>query len=241
MTGNMLAYPITKEGQLLPATQNQKHTGSGPNKARQEAAHAHMVYPFGDNQLFVVDLGIDTAKAYVFSETTENFIGTPELDISIAKGGGARHMAMHPNENYAFVFAELTSELFSFKRKEANFVPLEVAPSLPKDYKETPSGAAIRMHANGKFIYVANRGHESIAVFHFNEETEKLTFVERVSSGGKTPREINIDPSGKWLLVANQDSHNIVVFSINQTTGSLKQHAVNTEIKSASCICFLDY
>lgn len=240
MTGNILVYPLAKNGSLLPSIQNIKHKGEGPNLERQESAHAHMIYPFGSNNLFVVDLGLDMAKAYTLNNSTGHFIESPKMDIPITKGAGARHMALHPNGNYAFVFSELTSELFSFKRIGQSFNALQILSSLPIDFDKTPSGAAIRMHPNGKFIYVSNRGHNSIALFNFNEETEKLVLVSRVSSGGKTPREINIDPTGKWLLVANQDSNNIVVYSIDQESGFLKQHAVNTELKSASCIQFLD-
>tara|TARA_B100000809_G_scaffold141837_1_gene139401 strand:+ start:39103 stop:40176 length:1074 start_codon:yes stop_codon:yes gene_type:complete len=240
MTGNMLVYPLGKEGRLLPSIQNCKHIGDGPNLERQEAAHAHMIYTFGKNELFVVDLGLDIAKAYKFSDTTKKFMECPKMDISITKGSGARHMVLHKNENYAFIFSELTSQLFSFKRNNQKFIPLETLSSLPSDFKGTPSGATIRIHRNGKFIYVSNRGHDSIVLYHFNEETEKLVLLTSISSGGKTPREINIDPTGKWLLVANQDSNNIVVFSIDQESGFLKRHSVNTESKSANCIQFLD-
>lgn len=240
MTGNILVYPLAENGSLLPATQNLKHTGKGPNLGRQEAAHAHMIYPFGTNDLFAVDLGIDIAKAYTFSNTSGHFIASPKMDVAITKGAGARHMVLHPNENHAFIFSELTSELFSFKRNAQFFTAIEIQSSLPNDYNGIPSGAAIRIHQNGKFIYVSNRGHNSICIFNFDEQTEKLELLTHVSSEGKTPREINIDPTGKWLLVANQDSNTIVIFSINQKTGLLKKHSKNSEAKSASCICFLN-
>lgn len=238
MSGNVLIYPIAKNGELLPSSQNIQHSGEGPNKERQEAAHAHMIYPFEPNGMLAVDLGIDMAKAFSFENSTGEFVENREMDIPIPKGSGARHMVMHSNNNYAFVFGELTAELFSFKRVENKFDLLEIQPSLPADFGKTPSGAAIRIHPNGKFIYVSNRGHDSIGIFRFDLASEKLTLIGHESCGGKTPREFNIDPTGQWLLVANQDSHNIVIFSIDQASGLLEKHAINTELKSPSCIQF---
>lgn len=239
MTGNTLVFPLMKNGNIAPALQNIQHKGTGPNPLRQEAAHAHMAYPFGTNAFFVVDLGIDMAKAYAYSATNKHYLATPELDLAIAKGGGARHMVMHPSENYAFVLAELTSDVFAFERTQEGFQPLGHLKTLPDDYSETPSASAIRMHPNGQFLYAANRGHDSISLIHFDTETKAMSLITRISCGGKTPREINIDPSGKWLLAANQDTHSIVVFRIDPNTGMLTKHAVNTEVASPSCIQFL--
>ncbi len=240
MSGNAFVYPLGVKGRILPYTQNIQHKGKGPNLIRQEAAHTHMIYAFGSNGIFIVDLSLDLAKAYILESSSRQFIESPELDISISKGAGARHMILHPNGNYAFVFSELTTELFSFKLIDNKFKSLEVLPSLPSDFDNIPSGAAIRMHPNGNFLYVSNRGVDSITIFRFDIESEKLLTIGYEPSGGKTPREINIDPTGQWLLVANQDSHNIVVFSINQKTGLLRNHSVNNELNSPSCIQFFE-
>lgn len=238
MSGNTLVYPLDEDGSILSLSQNIQHRGNGPNLNRQEAAHAHMIYPFESNSIFVVDLGIDFVKAYTFNDTSKQFTKAPKLDIPITKGAGSRHMILHPNGNYAFVFSELTANIFSFKLVNKQFTLIEVTPSLPNDYKETPSGAAIRIHPNGKFIYVSNRGFDGISIFQFDLKSEKILLLGYEPSGGKTPREINIDPTGKWLLVANQDSNNIVIFSIDQKTALLKKHSINTEAKSPSCIQF---
>ena len=238
MSGNVLVYPIDTNGEIHPFTQNMQHYGSGPNKLRQEGPHAHMIYPFDSNSIFAVDLGLDLAKAYDLDSGTGQMTATPELDINIEKGAGARHMVTHPDSDHAFVFSELTAEVFSFRLTGKRFEFIEVLPSLPDNHTGTPSGAAIRIHPNGRFLYVSNRSNNSITIFHFDKKSEELHLVGHEPSGGKTPREINIDPSGKWLLVANQDSDNIVVFSIDQSNGLLKKHNINKEIKTPCCIQF---
>ncbi len=240
MSANVLVYPIDSNGGILPFTQNIQHEGSGPNKLRQEAPHAHMIYPYGSKGIFVVDLGLDVAKYYALEESTGKMIESQELDISVQKGAGARHMVIDPDSDFAFVFSELSTEIFSFRMVGKRFEFLEAVDTLPEDSTDTPSGAAIRIHPNGKYLYVSNRSNNSITIFQFDKQSEKLSLLAYEASGGKTPREINIDPSGKWLLVANMDSDNIVVFSINQSNGLLKKNNVFKGINSACCIQFLE-
>ncbi|RLD76635.1 MAG: hypothetical protein DRJ07_16010 [Bacteroidetes bacterium] len=239
MSGNVLVYPIDTDGGILPFTQNIQHNGKGPNKLRQEAAHTHMIYPFGTNGIFVVDLGLDLAKYYELDRKTGRMIALPESDIHTKKGAGARHMVLHPDLDFAFVFSEMSAEVFSFRINEKKIEFIEALPSLPESYSSMPSGAAIRMHPNGKFIYVSNRSNNSITIFQFDRDSEKLSFTGYEPSGGQTPREINIDPAGQWLLVAHQDSDSIVVFSIDQSNGLLNKKNTNKEIKTPCCIRFL--
>ena len=239
MSGNILVYPIGENGILLPMVQNIVHKGSGPNKTRQESAHVHMIQPTKGNGFYAVDLGLDLAKHYDLDKSEYNIVSQSSLDLHIEDGAGARHMVIHPHGNYYFIFGELTAEVFSFKRSDNGIEFLENVNSLPDDVEAIPSGAAIRMHPNGKYLYVSNRGHNSIAIFNFDITTEKMIFIDRVYSGGETPRDFNIDPTGNWLLVANQDSDNIVVFKISQENGLLQRHSVNRHIKTGCCIQFI--
>jgi 6-phosphogluconolactonase len=75
---------------------------------------------------------------------------------------------------------------------------------------------------NGRFLYVSNRGADTMGVFAINQTHGTLRQIQQISCGGKTPRYFALDPSDRWLLVANQDSANIVVFARNPATGLLK-------------------
>jgi 6-phosphogluconolactonase len=96
--------------------------------------------------------------------------------------------------------------------------------TLPGGCAETNNIAAgIKITADGKFVCASNRGHNSITVFKRNKMRGFLSFVDFISSGGKTPRDFSIDPSKNFLLVCNQDSDNMVVFRINQDEGKLEK------------------
>ena len=101
-----------------PCHQVIQHVGKGVNKERQEAAHVHMVYPFNTNDLFLVDLGLDIAKAYQLNSHTKNWDAIPEFDIQIESGAGARHMVLDETQTYAFILSELTGAIFAIKKRK---------------------------------------------------------------------------------------------------------------------------
>jgi 6-phosphogluconolactonase len=51
--------------------------------------------------------------------------------------------------------------------------------------------------------------------------TGRLSFLQSVSSGGKVPRGLGIDPAGRWLLVGNQGTDKVVEFAMDPATGKL--------------------
>jgi 6-phosphogluconolactonase len=106
--------------------------------------------------------------------------------------------------------------------------------TLPEPVKGN-STAECQVHPSGKFVYVSNRGHNSIAVFQVDEATGKLTAAGHAPTGGKTPRNFGVDPTGKILIAANQDSDNVVVFKIDEKTGM--PHAAGHEVKVPKPVC----
>ena len=112
---------------------------------------------------------------------------------------------------------------------------IETVPSAELAKEKFKSCSEIRVHPNGKFVYAANRGHDTITVYSVDQTTGELTFVERENVRGATPRNFNLDPSGKWLLAAGQDSHTLACFEVNQDTGELTYN--RNVVHAPSCIC----
>ena len=98
-----------------------------------------------------------------------------------------------------------------------------VVSTLPEE--ETPSRnstAECLVHPNGKFLFVSNRGHNSIAVFMIDNQSGMLSRVGNTATDGDVPRGFGIDPSGKFLVVGNQNSGSVVSLAINPDTGELR-------------------
>ena len=94
------------------------------------------------------------------------------------------------------------------------------------------------MHPNGKFVYVSNRGHNSIAVFKVNPD-RKLTAAGHITGDIKTPRNFNIDPSGKWMLIASQDGDKVGVWELDSETGKGKETGNTVPVSRCVCVKFV--
>ena len=119
--------------------------------------------------------------------------------------------------------------------------PKQTIHTVPKallDKELFKSASEIRVHPSGKFVYSANRGHDTITAFRVNQDTGELTVIEVENVRGATPRNFNLDPSGRWLLAAGQDSHTLASFAVNQDTGELTYNRSNVIAPSAICVLF---
>lgn len=83
----------------------------------------------------------------------------------------------------------------------------------------------IRCSRDGKFLYVGNRGHDSIAVFAIDQVDGSLTRTACNPSGGEYPRNFNFSACGTFMVVGNQRSNNLSVFDIHPTEGTLKKRS----------------
>jgi 6-phosphogluconolactonase len=235
-TGQVVSFPIKEDGSLGSVSDLIQHDGKSLHTDRQQGAHAHMIVPFVFGQkVGVCDLGMDKICLYHFAEDRKKLVPANQPFIEIPPGNGPRHMHLHPNNKYAFVMCELTSNVIVLKNQSCRWKVYSICPTLPGDYTGEPSGAAIRVNPSGKFIYASNRGHNSVSILRFDAERGSLELMGNQRTGGETPREIQLDPEGKWLLAAHQDSDSIVVFKIDQKNGNLKKSS-EYHVKSPVCL-----
>jgi 6-phosphogluconolactonase len=241
--GTVAVFPVQPDGQLGKYTGFARHTGHSVNKERQEGPHAHWIATSPDNQfLLTADLGIDRILVSKFHLPDGAF--TPGKSNSGAKlkaGAGPRHAAFSPSGKFFYVASELNSTVtaYSYSAKDGALHELQALSTLPKDFSGENDVAEIAVHPSGKFLYVSNRGRDSLAVFSIDPRKGTLKPIADIATQGKTPRNFAIDPSGKFLLAANQESNTIVVFSIDPMTGSLALTGQIVEVPSPVCIVFL--
>jgi len=242
-TGSVAAMPLNPDGSLREAASFIQHEGSSVNPNRQKGPHAHSVN-YSPDERFVIaaDLGLDKVFAYRVNPATAVLEANDPPSVSVAPGSGPRHFSFHPGGKFAYVNNELLSNVtaFSWDAEAGVLAELQTISTLPDDFDGNNSTAEVRVHPSGKFVYCSNRGHDSIAVFGVDEEKGTLTFVERVSSGGSTPRNFCVDPSGKYMLVANQRSDNVLAFNVNPETGRLTPTGQELKIGQPVCVRFVE-
>jgi 6-phosphogluconolactonase len=235
--GTAAVLPILEAGGLHAASSSIAHHGHGPNAERQEKAHAHSINVDPANRFaFVCDLGCDKIFVYHFDPVA----GTLRANgfVTLPPGSGPRHFAFHPSGRFAYSANELGSTVttFWYDAENGTLSPVQTLSTLPASFKEPNTVAEVVVHPSGKYVYVANRGHDSIAIFTVDAATGRLTAAGHESTQGKTPRNFNIDPSGTFLLAANQDSDSVVVFRLDPATGKLRATGQKLAIRKPVCI-----
>lgn len=239
--GNVAAFPTDTDGTLKPASDIKQHLGKGPNKDRQEAPHAHSVILDKTNSfVFVNDLGIDRVVTYRLDSKGGKLVETGE-SYSSKPGAGPRHFKFHPNDKFAFLNNELdmTVSSLAFDVQSGRLTELNTLSTLPEGYKGTNDSVAdLHVSPDGRFVYVSNRGHDSIASYSIDEKSGKLTSFDFVKTSGKAPRNFAIDPSGNFLLAANQNSDSITVFKIEKKTEKLTATGTSAEVPKPVCLIF---
>ena len=240
-SGTVAVFSRRRDGTLGEPTAVVQHAGHGPNRERQEGPHAHQVALSGDDRFAIAaDLGLDKLLVYRFDSAAGTLKPNDPPFAMVEPGAGPRHLAFRPDGQFAYVLAEMGSTItvFAFDSGTGVLRELQSVSSLPSGFKGQNDAAEIAVHPSGKFLYASNRGDDSIVVFAIGNEG-KLTFQERVSTQGKTPRGFSIDPTGSYLLVANQGSDNVVFFSIDRADGRLKPTGTTVSVPSPVALQFV--
>lgn len=238
--GSVCVMPIQADGSLGEMCEFIQHEGaSNVNPARQEKAHAHSINLDASNRFaYVPDLGMDKIVIYNFDASSGKLTPNAQPHIETAPGAGPRHFDFHPNGNVVYAINELgnTITAYTFDSQSGALSEVHSVPTLPANFNEENTTADIHVHPSGKFVYGSNRGHHSIAVYHVDAATGRLTPQGHTSTQGETPRNFAIDPTGAVLLAANQDSSTVATYFINQETGGLTPTGVVASVPTPVCI-----
>jgi 6-phosphogluconolactonase len=232
--GNFTLLPVEPNGQVGPASDVFAPTGSGPNRVRQEAPHAHQArFDAGGKFVLGADLGLDRLWSWRIDAEAGKLVANNNVPyIQVASGSGARHFDFHPNGRFLYVINELTNSItaFTYDATAGTAIWLQTVLTLPEGFSGTSHTSEITVHPSGRWLYATNRGHDSVARFTLDQATGKLGPPTWVSTQGRVPRGCGIDPSGALLLVGNSASDSVVAFSIDQSTGALEPTGAVTQI-----------
>jgi 6-phosphogluconolactonase len=239
--GSAEIVPIAEGGNLTEPSCFVQHKGSGVNRDRQEAPHAHSINLDPSGKFAVVaDLGLDKVLVYKYDADSGKITPSDPAYLKIADGAGPRHFAFHQTKPFAYVINEIKCTMNALHyTPEGKFEIVQTISTLPHELREGYSTAEVQVHPSGKFVYGSNRGQNSIAAFKIDPETGKLTLIGHQGEGIKTPRNFGIDPTGKWMIVGNQDGDSMIVYAINPDSGELSPTGTMVEVGAPVCVKFV--
>jgi 6-phosphogluconolactonase len=215
--------------------------GEKPLQSIATADKAHAIVPDPSGRfVFVPHTGPDAIFQFHFDAKTGRLSANEPARLTTPKGTGPRHLVFHPKLSVAYVANEQGGSVtaYALDGKAGTLRSLQTVSTLPKDFAGTNACAEIRVHPSGKFHFVSNRGHDSIAVFALDAEG-KLSAVGQEPTE-KTPRSFDVDPSGKYLLAAGEASGRLAAYAVDGITGRLKRLAVYESGKNLWWVLIVD-
>jgi 6-phosphogluconolactonase len=242
--GSVAVLPLDADGRLLPAARVRHLSGSGPNAARQQSPHAHgVLFDPSGTFLLTADLGSDRILVERRDAAPGESSGAATEGASLPPGSGPRHAAFDRSGRFLYVVNELFSTVTAFRwdAERGHLEPFQTVPAVAAGFSADNKSAEIAVSPDGRFVYVSNRGEDSIAVFRVDPGDGRLESLERVSAGGRTPRHVAIDPAGRWLFVANQDSNRVSLFRIGRKSGRLARVNRPLAVVSPACVSIVSF
>jgi len=198
--GSISVHKLGPDGSIGARTDLVTHSQHGESP-RQDTAHPHMVQPT-DDCLLVADLGGDAIYRY---QLTPDGQLKPDGIIAAPPGSGPRHI--RPAEGRYYLTAELSGQVLSY---DADWQLISAVPASKSDVPNHPS----ELVSNGSYLYVANRGPNTVSVFTLGAD---LPWYVTEVEVGDWPRHLALDEN--TLYVANERSSELTVMRIDPATG----------------------
>jgi 6-phosphogluconolactonase (cycloisomerase 2 family) len=252
--GSIAVLPILADGSLGDATDVLADVGSvGPIHATDgppgsfavsghDAPHAHMIQTDPSGKFVIhADLGQDRLYSWALQRADGKLIANSPGIVSLPPGDGPRHFAFHPNGQWLYCAQEEASTLtfFVYDPGTGLLARQQTVSTLSKDFAGTSFASEVRVSADGRFVYAANRLGDSIAIFTVDADTGLLKRVDEEWTRGDYPRSFTIDPTGRFLLSCNQRSDAVTTFRIEDGGGQLRFTGQYVAVGSPACILFL--
>ncbi len=252
-SGTVAVLPILEDGRVGDPEDVHKDAGNvGPLRAASappgsfaisghDKPHAHMIEadPMG-HFVLAADLGLDEILIYKFDGGSGKMTPNNPPSFKLPAGDGPRHFAFHVNRHWFYTLQEESSTLVVCDYDSARGVLKEKQKlsTVPKDFGGTNFTSEIVLSPDGRFVYVANRLHDTIAWFGVGHDGT-LTWMGEEWTRGDYPRSFTIDPSGSFVYSCNQRGDAIACFKRDKKMGMLEFTGQYTAVGTPAIIRFV--
>ncbi len=233
--GNVAVFPVGADGALGAASDVRPSVGAR-HRARavddppgqfavsdHDSPHVHMVAADPGGQfVFANDAGLDLTLIWRFDAQVGRLLPADTPVIAAPSGSAPRHFAFHPNGRLFYNLYEHDSKVAVYDYEPARgAVKLkQLVSTLPPRFAGSNLASEILVTADGRFAYVSNRLHDSIAVFAVGADGQLHSVAENWTHAD-SPRALALDPGGEFLYCCNQKGDSITAFRISAASGTL--------------------
>lgn len=212
--GEVRVHTIQKDGTL----------GEEPLQTVTTDKNAHSTILDPRNRfVFVPHTGPNAIFQFHFNVNTGKLTPNTEAKVEPMPGTGPRHLRFHPTKPLAYTSDENGSSVsgYSLDGLTGRLSRFQTLTTLPAGFQGSNTTAEVKIHPSGRFVYISNRGHDSIAGFEVQESGTLRAMGQTPTE--KTPRSFDIDPTGRFLYAGGQGSTHMAAYRIDAATGKLTQ------------------
>ena len=214
--GKVAVHPIGKDGIAGNPAVEFFDTAKGVHSVQTDPTNRFVFFPH------IAVIGPNLILQFKFDEATGHL--TPNVPDRVIPNepDGPRDFCFHPTLDIAYFGNEEGSNVtaYRFDRSEGTLSPFQTVSTIPDDFTAKNRCAEIHITPSGKCLYVANRGHNSMACFSI-DATGRLKSAGQVPCEAET-RAFSLDPEGNFLYAAGEKSGKMPVYRVNQETAELK-------------------
>ncbi len=231
--GKAAVHAITSDGTVADS----------PVESRDTAKKAHCILTDPSNKFaFLPHVGESNAIfQFQFDENSGTLTPNAVPQVAPEPGVGPRHFVFHPHKDMIYVSNEQGSSVttYNFDPSSGTLTALQTLSTLPEGYDGDNTCAQIHITPSGKYLYVSNRGHDSIACYATDNATGQLTALGQQPTE-PIPRPFGIDPTGNFLYAGGQPSGKLAAYRIDAETGRLSPLETYTVGKQSMWVLILE-
>ena len=234
--GNVAVFPVGSDGALGEPSDVRPSVGPR-HRARavddppgqfavsdHDSPHVHMVAPDPNGQFVIAnDAGLDLTLVWRFDAQAGRLLPADVPVVAAPSGSAPRHFVFHPNGRIFYNLYEHDAKIavYDYDAAKGGLRPKQLVSTLPPKFSGSNLSSEILVTADGRFVYAANRLHNTIAIFAVANDGQ-LRMISEAWVHADYPRCLTIDPSGEFLYSCNQKGDSITSFRLSRTGGGLQ-------------------
>jgi 6-phosphogluconolactonase (cycloisomerase 2 family) len=234
--GNVAVFPVGSDGALGEPSDVRPSVGPR-HRARavddppgqfavsdHDSPHVHMVAPDPSGQFVIAnDAGLDLTLVWRFDAQAGRLLPADVPVVAAPSGSAPRHFVFHPNGRIFYNLYEHDAKIavYDYDAAKGGLRPKQLVSTLPPKFSGSNLSSEILVTADGRFVYAANRLHNTVAIFAVAADGQ-LRMITEAWVHADYPRCLTIDPSGEFLYSCNQKGDSITSFRISSGTGGLQ-------------------
>jgi 6-phosphogluconolactonase len=225
--GYAAVHPLAADGAVGAAVLDRQMTATGAHAISTDRSNRYAFVPhiarLNDNVLEPPkeNPGPSVIFQFRFDTQTGRLSPNTPLRVEPAERLGPRHYCFHPTRDIAYFSNEQGCSVTAYRLDPATgaLSALQTISTLPAGYTARNTCSQIHLTPSGQFLYVGNRGHNSIAGFAVDTAGHLAPIGQ--ASTEPVPSAFCLDPAGNFVFAAGSASGRLAAYRINRETGVL--------------------